>query len=264
MQQQIHTARQWLRYQRRAKDGTQLSDPFVQDFYRHVLHGTAQAPTAAIEALRNELGQQDQRIVRHDLGAGTRVGSRTRQEEVPLSKLVLRSSVPRPKGEFLYRLCSYYQPRRALELGTHVGISALYQLAGMGDGRFVSIEGDPRLAALARRHLLRLGLKGEIMTGSFDEVLTQRLSPAVLHPDYVFLDGNHRYDATLHYFHLLLPHMQDGGIMVFDDIYWSEQMTRAWQAVCAHPEVQLSIDVFHLGVCFVRRPEARAHVVLRW
>jgi hypothetical protein len=38
-----------------------------------------------------------------------------------------------------------------------------------------------------------------------------------------------------------------------DDIYWSEGMTKAWQAIKKHPDVTLSIDIFDIGIVFFRK-----------
>jgi hypothetical protein len=40
------------------------------------------------------------------------------------------------------------------------------------------------------------------------------------------------------------------AVFVFADIHWTDEMERAWQKLCAMPEVTLSIDLFHVGLLF--------------
>ncbi|MEO1449644.1 MAG: class I SAM-dependent methyltransferase [Bacteroidota bacterium] len=116
---------------------------------------------------------------------------------------------------------------------------------------------------MARTHFQEWKRPIRIIQGNFTDSLT---SPelSTYRPDYVLIDGNHRGQATITYFELLLPRMQAGGIMVFDDIRWSTDMTQAWQDIVQHPEVSVSIDLFTLGICFIRRPQAKAHFTFRY
>ncbi|RMG27766.1 MAG: class I SAM-dependent methyltransferase [Bacteroidetes bacterium] len=247
----------FLRHLWRAQSSYRLHSPFVFDFYRQVLRGKASAVGAQIEALRRELARSGKLLAFEDLGAGSS-GSGGGMVQRRLGQLARTSARRRAEGEFLHRLCRHYQPRTCLELGTNLGISMLYQLSALHNSRFISLEGAEPLLQLAREHARRFGLQPELVAGDFDHSLDQ-LDLHTLQPDYAFIDGNHRYEPTLRYFHRLLPAMADGSIMVFDDIYWSAGMARAWKAICAHPQVSVSIDLFSLGVCFIRRKQAKQH-----
>lgn len=53
-------------------------------------------------------------------------------------------------------------------------------------------------------------------------------------------------------------------IIVVSDIHRSLQHTRSWEALCAHPSVRLSIDLFDLGLLFFREEfRERQHFVLK-
>ena len=176
--------------------------------------------------------------------------------------LAQKASRKAVEGNFLLNICRYYQPKKCLELGTHLGISTLYQLAGLQDSYFVSLEGVSDLQKLAQQHLNRFRFQADLRVGNFDEVLPALLKEQTAPWEYVFIDGNHREEPTLRYTQLLLPHMADGGIMIFDDIHWSSGMYRAWQQIIAMPEVSVSIDLYRMGVCFVRRHQAKEHFTL--
>ncbi|MBL0134564.1 MAG: class I SAM-dependent methyltransferase [Chitinophagaceae bacterium] len=87
------------------------------------------------------------------------------------------------------------------------------------------------------------------MCGNFDNVLPQQLQE-MSSPDFVFIDGNHRLEPTLRYFDWLLQNKPQEGVYVFDDIHWSAEMEEAWDSICKHPEVFLTIDLFFIGLVF--------------
>ncbi|MDX1906287.1 MAG: class I SAM-dependent methyltransferase [Bacteroidia bacterium] len=247
-----------IRHQLQGRTAHSLHSPFVFDWYQSVYRGPLSPEGAAVEALRRELTRSRTPIVDQDLGAGSRRG-----RPPHLGALVSRSARRRAAGELLRRHCLHYQPQRCLELGTNVGISALYQLSGLSHARFVTVEGAPQLADLARQHIIGRGYHAEIITGEFKAVLHQVCRPEDYQPDYVLLDGNHRYEATMAYADLLLPWMPPGSLMILDDIAWSREMARAWREVAARPEVSVSLELADMGICFLRRDQAKEHFVIR-
>ncbi|MEO1382175.1 MAG: class I SAM-dependent methyltransferase, partial [Bacteroidota bacterium] len=248
-------------YLRKVQTRYSVHSPFVYDFILHVLHGTRSPKVEEIESLRKVLGQQTTSINYQDLGAGME-GGKKRIEQASVGMLAQRASRRSVEGSFLLNICRYFQPKRCLELGTHLGISTLYQLAGLQDSYFVSLEGVEDLQVLARQHLETFGFQADLRLGNFDKLLPALLEEQKSPWDYVFIDGNHREESTLRYTQLLLPHMSDGGIMIFDDIHWSSGMHRAWQQIVTMPEVSVSIDLYRMGVCFVNRPQAKEHFTL--
>jgi hypothetical protein len=41
-------------------------------------------------------------------------------------------------------------------------------------------------------------------------------------------------------------------VLIFDDIHWSRDMERAWAAIKKDPRVLLTVDLFFIGLVFVR------------
>jgi hypothetical protein len=49
-------------------------------------------------------------------------------------------------------------------------------------------------------------------------------------------------------------------VVILDDIYWSKEMTQAWEELKNHPKVTLSIDIFTKGILFFRKEhQDKAH-----
>lgn len=240
-----------------AQTAYSVHSPFVYQFYQHVLRGPSSETGERIERLRRQLSRSRERITFRDHGAGAgEQGSRMVSH--PLGHIAQHAARSRREGEFLHRLCKHYQPRHSLELGTNLGISTLYQATALPPNSLISLEGAASLAKLAQQHLQRFSVSADVRVGEFSQLLDQ-IDWQAFRPEYVLLDGNHRKEPTLQYFHRLLPHMAPGGLMVFDDIYWSAGMRAAWQEIQQHPAVSVSIDLFSFGLCFIRRPQAKQH-----
>ena len=69
--------------------------------------------------------------------------------------------------------------------------------------------------------------------------------------DVVYVDANHTYDATMRYVQYLLPEMDEKGVIVLDDIHYSEEMERAWKELKSDDRVTTSMDLYHVGLLFV-------------
>ncbi len=217
-----------------------------------------------IEVLRAALQASDVRVSFRDYGAGTRLPATTERTpgDAPYRVVtrrvrdVCRSSAPPHEARVLFHLVRRFRPARCLELGTCLGLSAAYQAAALalnGRGRLVTLEGGAALARLAERHLEGLGLRNvEVVTGRFAETL-----PGVLAAHgpfgYVFIDGHHDPAALRAYVHGLTPHLADEAVLVFDDLFWTTGMRRAWRAVAADAGIGTTADLLAFGVCLYRR-----------
>ncbi len=213
-----------------------------------------------IEALRAALQASDAEVSFCDYGAGTRRlapgGAAPFREVTRRVRAVCRSSAPPHEARVLFHLVRRFAPALCLELGTCLGISAAYQAAALalnGRGRLVTLEGGAALARLAERHLEGLGLRNvEVVTGRFAETL-----PGVLAAHgpfgYAFIDGHHDPAALRAYVHGLTPHLADEAVLVFDDLFWTTGMRRAWRAVAADAGIGTTADLLAFGVCLYRR-----------
>lgn len=168
-----------------------------------------------------------------------------------IAKIARYSSTQKFGGSFLFSLIRHYQPTVGIELGTSIGISASYHGAALalnGFGKLITIEGANNIAEYARNQLSRLGLSSVmVVTGRFEDVLKdilKKYGPI----DYLFIDGDHHFQATINYFNICLPSFRPHGIVVVDDIYWSKGMRNAWRTLCHYPQVKIGITLFTMGI----------------
>jgi predicted O-methyltransferase YrrM len=242
----------------RGKHG--VHSPFVYHFVTQILESKSVHPSFHhIELTRAKMLGSRAEIMMTDLGAAKKKGPRA------LREIAANTAKQAKYGRLLYRVMSTFQPEFAVELGSCTGISTMYQAAAMSSNPLYSIEGDATLASIARANLEAAGLsaQAQVIQGSFEQVL-----PALLREmprlDYLFADGNHSLEATLHYFELALSRAHEGSIFIFDDIHWSDEMKRAWNIIQRHKEVRVSIDIFAMGLIFFRKEQEKEHFILRY
>ena len=82
--------------------------------------------------------------------------------------------------------------------------------------------------------------------------------------DFVYLDGNHRYEPTLRYIRWILGRAGEEAVIVVDDIYWSKGMQQAWKEIIRWPEVRVSIDLFHMGILLFRKDLAKTTLKMKF
>ena len=161
------------------------------------------------------------------------------------------STSPTLNAVILRKIAIRINARAILELGTSTGISSAY-LVLERNTKLDTIERDPEIVYAAQCLHQQLNIDSvNYHTGDFDIVLKQLLKTR-LHYDLVFIDGDHRYERTIHYFNTLLPYCADNAIIILDDIYWSFGMIKAWKILRDHPRVQWSIDTYHTGIIRLR------------
>lgn len=242
----------FLRFWLRARTVYQTHSPLAFEWAQAVLEDERHYYAFEdIEVLRQRMRASPLILDVEDYG---HVGEQGRPERrrVPLRQLAERSSSSALQGRWLFRAAQQLRPQRVLELGAGVGVGTAYLAAGMGpQARMISLEGCATCAQVAEAHLdmLHLSERVSIRSGPFTQTLTQALQDSgVL--DLVFFDGHHRGEATLAYFEQCLPFAHDKTVFVLDDVYWSPDMTEAWQRIQTHPRVTLSIDCFELVFVF--------------
>ena len=245
-------ALKFVNYYLRASNGQGhgVHSPFVFDFIKFVKNDRRQYPCyAPIEKMRRELLRNKDRIQVQDFGAGSSV---IKSNERVVGQMAASSLKPRKFAQLLFRMVQKYQPQTLLELGTSFGITSAYLCNGNANGKLYTLEGSPSIAQIARKNFEQLGIKNvELIEGDFAQTLQPLLQqlPVI---DFAFVDGNHQKEPTLQYFEALLGKAHENSILVFDDIHWSRPMEEAWEMIKANARVTLSIDLFFIGIVFLR------------
>jgi predicted O-methyltransferase YrrM len=262
MSAQVQRIRSYFGHLVKARTRHGVHSPFVYDLIDKVLRPQVDPmPFVPIEGLRSDLLRSNQTIRVNDLGAGSH------NLDLPIRRVadMARTSLkPQQQAQLLYKLARSINPTEVLELGTSFGISTLYLAQGTENGRVHTIEGCPQTFRIAQHHfeLLRQQNISPVL-GSFQRRLPELLQ-RLEHLDLVFIDGHHAEEPTLTYFEQCLQKAHNDTVFVFDDVHWSRGMEAAWQRIQEHPRVTVSIDLFDLGLVFLRQEQAKQHFRLRY
>ena len=123
------------------------------------------------------------------------------------------------QGAFLTFLVRLLGARRAVEVGTFTGYSAISIARGLTpDGRLLCCDVNEEWTAIARRYFARAGLANRITLRLAPAVETLRGLPRKAEIDFAFIDADKTgYRA---YYEELLPRLRPGGVIAFDNVFW--------------------------------------------
>jgi len=220
----------------------------------------------AIEELteyRATLAANTKELTLIDLGAGS-FNQPSLPGVVRVNDIYKRSCHSSKDTELLFRLVLHFQPQHILELGTCLGVSTLYMAKANKKANVYTLEGNPDYATLARKAFIQHQAHNiTLIEGDIHQTL-QIAMDRIPSLDFAFLDAHHAYEPTLKFFSICLTKIHEESVLIFDDIHWSTDMERAWEAIKAMPEVKQTIDLFQFGIVFFKPGQVKEHFVLRY
>ena len=250
MYSRVQVVKKYLHYFVKASNGKGhgIHSPFVFDFIIHVLNdNTKYEAYKIIEQRRKNLLKDNREIEVEDFGAGSKLVPFKRRSVKNIASHSLKS---RKYAQLLFRIAQYYKAKTIVEMGTSLGITSMYLASTKNLPEVYTLEGASAIAAIAANEFREARLGNiHLRTGSFDKTLPGLLAE-IESTDLLFIDGNHRKDATLEYFETFLAKKQVESIFIMDDIHWSAGMEEAWNIIKEHPAVTLTIDLFFIGLVF--------------
>ncbi len=253
---------QYLRYKLHAKNEFSLHSPFMFDLYNEVFKKSKKADPDfdKIETRRRLMLRNENEITFIDHGAGS---SKAKSPIRKISTIAKSTSKSAKYARFITNLAAYLKSDSILELGTSLGVSTMYLAEKNKESHITTIEGSNVILKIAEKNFKDLGYRNiSSLDGDFDDILPSLILKNKY--NFVFIDGNHTYKATTKYFELLKNYSLNDAVIVFDDIYWNEDMTKAWKEIIAHEAVTASIDMFEFGIVFFRKELSKQDFILRF
>jgi predicted O-methyltransferase YrrM len=254
----------YLQYLFRSGNEHAIHSPFLFELYTNLIKDKKEYHDdyKALAALRKELLSSDEVIEIVDLGAGSRINKSNLRKIKTITK---NAEKPEKFGRLFHRLIRRFKPTNVIELGTSLGLTTLFIAKANPNAQVTTFEGCPQTANVAKQNFQRLGVSNvDLVLGNIDDTLPQALSQLQGGIDFLYVDANHRYEPTIRYFELCLAHATNDSVFIFDDIYWSAGMTKAWNEIKAHPRVTLTVDLFWIGLVFFRKEQVKEDFVLRF
>ena len=256
----LYQIKSYFKFLLRSTNQHGVHSPFVFDLVTNCFYDKKHYQSyALLNNYRNELRGNKNSIEVTDFGAGSRV---FKSNARVISAIAKTAGIPKKRQQLLYRLAFYFKPKNTLELGTSLGLAASALALGNPKGFVDTVEGCPNTAGVATTMLSTFGIDNYTLHQSnFDSFFTSEACKPFY--DLVFIDGNHSKEQTLAYFHILRKKATNETVLIFDDIYWSSEMTAAWKEIIAHSDVRVSIDTFYWGLIFFRSEQQKQHFCIR-
>jgi caffeoyl-CoA O-methyltransferase len=129
------------------------------------------------------------------------------------------------EGALLAWLVRLTGARRALEIGTFTGYSALAMAEALAaDGELITCDNNAARAEIARSFFDRSphGKKIKLRLGPALEILAALPADAAF--DFVFIDADKENYSN--YYDAVLPRLKPGGLLVADNVLWSGRVLK--------------------------------------
>lgn len=170
-----------------------------------------------------------------------------------------RAASPEIWCKLHYLLAKNFNSKNYLEIGTNLGVSGSYILSALKKdphAKFISLEGVPKLVEVSTQQFKRIvnPSQFEILEGLYDSTFPQMLEKNIQF-DMAFIDGNHKYEPTLYYFQEIKKKITDKAILIFDDIYTSDEMVKLWKEVQKDADVNYILDLYKLGIVILDKSD---------
>lgn len=248
----------YFKYSLKSKIKFSSYSPFVQEFCKNVLDKAIDSKIELkVNTLRTFYTEENKKLPFEDYGAGSR--SNIENNTLNTKDLVEKVAIQKKYGKILSNLVQHYKLNSVLELGTSLGIGSTY----LSNAKVTSIEGNSALAEYTNQSLLKHNVDSvEIISAKFDDVLEDLITKNNF--ELIYIDGNHRYEATVKYFEMILSKNSKPIIIIFDDIYWSVGMNNAWKYIKSNKNIAVSIDLFKFGLVFLNFEELTKEEIVLW
>ncbi len=160
--------------------------------------------------------------MRHDLNDPVLAGL---QKQTDALGDISRMQISPEQGAFLTVLAGVCGARSAIEIGTFTGYSSLCLARGLlAGGRLLCLDQSREWTDIARRAWAQAGVEKQIELRIGPAIETLKALPAESRFDFAFIDAaKSEYDA---YYELLLPHMEQNGVFLFDNMLWGGRLTQ--------------------------------------
>lgn len=254
----------YLQYLIASRSRHSVHSPFVFSLVEDVINDKSENESFdEIAVLRDSLYRNVRELEITDFGTGS--GDRDFVHRMASVSSIARSSgISHKYGKLLFRLVAFFKPQTIIEMGTSLGLSTAYMAKAAPNAKIYTIEGCATKSQQASSNFKKYDIFNvEVQIGGFEIILPTLMEKAGS-VDFVFIDGNHRYKPTLHYFDTLLQIAHNDTIFVFDDIHWSYEMAQAWKEISRHESVSVSIDLFRVGIVFFKKELSKQHFVIRY
>lgn len=254
----------YFNYLIKGKSAHGLHSPFVYKFVTELLETENEDyyQFKELNEIRKQLLKNNTIIEITDFGSGSRIFKDNHRQIADIAK----HGISKKKfSELYFKLVNFCNAQIIVELGTSLGLNTLYLAKANSKSQVYTVEGCSELYKFSNTLFTKNNIKNiKSINTTFEKALPEVLN-SIQKIDLLYIDGNHKYEPTLHYFELALKKKHEHSVFIFDDINWSEEMQKAWEEIKNHPEVTLTLDLFYVGIVFFRKEQKeKEHFILKY
>ena len=260
-----HLIKSYIKFLWNSKNEHGIHSPFVYDLVTKCFYDKKSIPEYLILKQYRKLLLENKNFIEvTDFGAGSKVFKSNKRQ---IAKIAKTSGISSKRAELLLRIVGYFQPNSILEIGTSLGIATVALSLGNTKTKITTLEGCANTMSIAKEmfQVPNFNFQEEYLeciTTEFSNYFkTYNLQRTTY--DLIYFDGNHSKKATLEYFEILLPTINNESVWIFDDIHWSSEMEEAWELIKIHDKVRVTIDTFQWGIVFFRTEQNKEHFIIR-
>lgn len=144
---------------------------------------------------------------------------------------------------------------KVLELGTSCGVSAMLMAQAKNCVCIDSIDANAVLLDAITPHV---SPKIKLHKALFTDVVPKLCSTN--NYKLVFIDGDHRGESILGFYHYFSSLENKPNFLVFDDINWSDDMLSAWNEIVKQSPNYYTIETFRMGIVWLKHQPKKMHL----
>ncbi len=166
-------------------------------------------------------------------------------------------------SQLLFRLVNCFQPKMVLEIGASLGIDTAYLASANSKTKVISIDEHGVVNHPPKDYFKELKLKNvERVVGNIHETLPQLLRQQG-QLDFVYLNTSGK-ENVLNWFYQCLAKANESSLFVLSNMYDTDDMKDAWTEIKNNEQVQVTVDLFYLGLVFFRKEQVKQHFLIRF
>jgi len=180
--------------------------------------------------------------------------------ENPIRTLTSKETQSKNYGALLFRLVNFFKCQTILQIGSSTGLMSLYLALPLRNScECYALEERTGLLETARTFAENHSLKNlHWMEGAYAHNLHQ-LNPEIAPFDLIFINTMGNSDKTREALNLTIPLIDQGTVMVIDNIRRDKSMKKLWQEIKNRPDVGLTIDLLSVGLVFFNTKLHKQH-----
>jgi hypothetical protein len=149
--------------------------------------------------------------------------------------------------ELLFRLANRFRPEKILVAGSCLGLTPLYITAYSKNANCIVFEPEPSVAVIARNMIKKYAHSS---INIYENIPHEFDIPALNNLDFIVWGKTETGFFSLNAFEYILRYVMDGSVMIISGINASHADKRTWKALCTHPKVSVTLDLYSFGIVF--------------